>query len=190
MQDAADGEAEELVHMAHPVGVARGEVVVDGDHVHAASGQGVEVHGQGAHQSLAFAGGHFGDAAEVEAHAADELDVEGDHFPADGMSAHFDVGAAETAAGVFDDGEGFGDQGFELALEFVVVLDGRQAGFPGGGLFAEHRLRLGLEFLLDLVDPGNERTEALDLTVIAGPEYLTENQTDHGCLKLKSVQAK
>jgi hypothetical protein len=126
----------------------------------------------------------------VEAHAADELDVEGDHFPADGMSAHFDVGAAEAAAGVFDDGEGFGDQGFELALEFVVVLDGRQAGFPGGGLFAEHRLRLGLEFLLDLVDPGNERTEALDLTVIAGPEYLTENQTDHGCLNIKNVQAK
>ena len=190
VQNAPDGQAQELVHVAHPLGVARGQVVVDGHHVHAAPGQGVEVHGQGAHQSLAFAGGHFGDAAEVEAHAADELDVEGDHLPPERMAAHLDFGAAETAAGVLHHREGLGHEGFELALEFVGVLDGRQAGFPGGGLFAEHRLRLRLQLLLDLVDPGNERTEALDLTVVAGPEYLTENQTDHGCLKLKNGQAK
>ena len=36
VHDAADAEAQELVDAAHPLGVALGEVVVDGDDVHAA----------------------------------------------------------------------------------------------------------------------------------------------------------
>ena len=190
VQDAADGEAQELVDVAHPLGVAGGQVVVDRDHVHAAPGQGVEVHGQGADQGLALAGGHFGDAAQVKAHAADELDVEGHHFPAERVATDLDLGAAEATAGVLHHREGLGHEGLEFALEFVVVLDGRQLGLPSGGLLAEHRLGLRLQLLLDLVDPGNEGAEAFDLTVVAGPEYLTENQTDHGCLKLKNRQAK
>ena len=42
-QDHADGQAEELVHPAHPGGVALGQVVVDRDHVHALAGERVEV---------------------------------------------------------------------------------------------------------------------------------------------------
>ena len=41
----ADGEAERLVDRAHPVGVAAGQVVVDGDHVDALAGERVEHHG-------------------------------------------------------------------------------------------------------------------------------------------------
>ena len=52
----------------------------------------------------------------MQPHATNELHIEGHHFPANGMSADLDIGTAETAAGVFDDGEGFGDQGFELTL--------------------------------------------------------------------------
>ena len=142
VQDAADGEPEELVDVAHPLGVAGGQVVVDGDHVHAAPGQGVEVHGQGADQGLALAGGHLGDAAEVQAHAADELHVEGHHLPADRVAADLDIGAAEAPAGVLHHREGLGHDGLELALEFVGVLDGRQLGLPGGGLLPQHRLGL------------------------------------------------
>src|SRR5947209_6799 len=36
--DDADGQAEEFVEAAHPLGVAAGQVIVDGDHVHAAAG--------------------------------------------------------------------------------------------------------------------------------------------------------
>ncbi len=68
-------EPEEAVDLAHPLGVARGEVVVDGDDVHAAAGQRVQVGRQGRDERLAFAGLHLGDLALVEHHAADELDV-------------------------------------------------------------------------------------------------------------------
>ena len=69
----AHGQAHEAVHLAHPLAVALGQVVVDGDDVNALPGQGVQVGGQGGHQSLALAGLHLGDAALVEDDATDEL---------------------------------------------------------------------------------------------------------------------
>ena len=75
----AHGEAQEAVDLAHPLAVALGQVVVDGDDVHALSRQGVEVGGQGGHQGLALAGLHLGDAALVEDDAADELHPVGLH---------------------------------------------------------------------------------------------------------------
>ncbi len=85
--DAADGEAEEAVNGTHPLRVAAGEVIVDGDDVDAEAGQGVEVNGQGGDEGFAFTGLHFRDHAAMQGDAADELDVEMDHFPEDRMVA-------------------------------------------------------------------------------------------------------
>ncbi len=76
VDDDADGHAEEAVDLAHPLGVALGQVVVDGDDMHALAFEGIEVDGKGRNQRLAFAGSHLGDLAVVQDHAADELDVE------------------------------------------------------------------------------------------------------------------
>ena len=76
VDDDADGEAEEVVDLAHPVGVALGEVVVDGDDVDALAGERVEIDRKRRDQRLAFAGLHLGDGAFVQHHAADQLDVE------------------------------------------------------------------------------------------------------------------
>ncbi len=159
VDDDADGEAEEAVDLAHPFGVALGEVVVDGDDVDAAAGEGVEVAGKRGDEGLAFAGLHLGDLAGVEDHAADELDVEVAH--ADG-----------AAAGFADDGEGFGEDGVEGglfggvdgvevvlgAIGGVELLGGDGVGYAlaeFGGLGAElvvgERLHGGLEGV-DLLD--------------------------------------
>ena len=69
-------QPEEIVDLAHPFGVALGEVVVHRHHVHAAPGERVEIDRQRRHQRLAFAGLHFGNASLVQDHAADELHVE------------------------------------------------------------------------------------------------------------------
>ena len=87
-------QAEELVDAAHPLRVALGQVVVDGDHVNALAFERVQVAGQGGDQRLAFAGLHFGDLALVQHHAADQLHVE---------MAHVE----HAAAGFADHGEGF-----------------------------------------------------------------------------------
>ncbi len=73
--DDADAHAQRRVDRAHPGGVALGQVVVDGDHVHAFAGQRIQVHRQRRHQGLALAGAHFRNLALVQHHAADQLDI-------------------------------------------------------------------------------------------------------------------
>ena len=79
MDDKTHGEAQEAVDFAHPLAVALGQIVVDGDDVHAFAGESVEVSGEGGHQSLAFAGLHLSDAALMQHDAADELHPIGTH---------------------------------------------------------------------------------------------------------------
>ena len=79
MGDHPDADAEEVEDRAHPLRVAAGEVVVDGDDVDAAAGERVEDGGQRRDEGLALAGPHLGDLALVEDDAADELDVEVAH---------------------------------------------------------------------------------------------------------------
>jgi len=76
MHDHAGGHAEEGIDLAHPGGVAAGEVVVDGDDVDAAAGERVEIHRKRCDQRLAFAGLHLGDVALMQHHAADQLHIE------------------------------------------------------------------------------------------------------------------
>ena len=59
---------------AHPLRVVLGQVVVDGDDVHAPAVEDVEVGQEGRDQGLALTGLHLGDVAEVQRHAHD-LDV-------------------------------------------------------------------------------------------------------------------
>ena len=77
--DDADRQPEEVVDRPHPLRVAAGEVVVDGDEVRATAGQAVEREGQRRDEGLALARLHLGDLPLVEDHAADELDVEVAH---------------------------------------------------------------------------------------------------------------
>ena len=69
--DHADGEAQLLVDLAHPLAVSFGQVVVHGDDVDALAGQGVEVGREGGDEGLALTRPHLGDLALVEHHAAD-----------------------------------------------------------------------------------------------------------------------
>ncbi len=97
VDDDADGQAEEAVELAHPLGVALGQVVVDGDDVDAAASETIQVDGQRGHQRLTFTGLHFGDLAAVEDGATDELNIIVTH-------------AEHPAAGFADDSEGLNHQ--------------------------------------------------------------------------------
>ena len=65
MRDHPDAHAEEVIDRAHPLWVTPGQVVVDGDDMHALAGQRVEIDGKRGDQRLAFAGLHLGDAAVI-----------------------------------------------------------------------------------------------------------------------------
>ena len=80
VNDHADRQPQKLVDLAHPLGVALGQVVVHRDHVHAVAGQRIQIAGQRGHQRFAFAGLHLGNLALVQHHAADQLHVEVPHL--------------------------------------------------------------------------------------------------------------
>ncbi|MNO57541.1 hypothetical protein D3C76_480810 [compost metagenome] len=152
-RDDADRQAEELVQRAHPVGVTAGQVVVDGDHVHALAGQCVEVHGQGTDQGLAFTGTHFCDHALVQGHATDQLHVEVAH-------------AHHALAGLTGHGEGFGQQ-------LVQCLAFGQALLELCGLAPQLLVGEGHHLLFESIDDVHRLEHAFDFTlVLASKKFL------------------
>ena len=123
VQNATDCQAEEFVNRSHPFAVARRQVIIDGDDMHAAASEGVQINRQGGDEGLAFAGRHFRDLPSMEGDAANELDVKGNHFPLERMAAHHDFLSAQTAAGRFDHGIGFREDFLEAHSQFREVLD-------------------------------------------------------------------
>ena len=89
MGDEADAQTEEPVELAHPLGVAPSQIVVDRDHMDAVAGQRVEVDRQRRDKGLALAGLHLGDLAAMEHDAADDLNREVTHpqHPVGGLAA-------------------------------------------------------------------------------------------------------
>ena len=167
VDDDAHGEAEKLVNLAHPLGVALGQVVVDRDHVDALAGQGVEVAGEGCHQGFAFAGLHFRYLALVQDHAADQLHVEVAHF--DGAPARF----AHYGEGL---GQDFVERLAFRLLDFLGVGEpfkarrkpGLELRRPGHQLSVRELLHLRLEH----ADPGDHRHQLLDDALVRSAEDL------------------
>ena len=181
VQDAADRQAEELIDRAHPLAVARRQVIVHRDDVDAAPAQGVEIDRERGDERLAFAGGHFGDSACVQGIAADELHVERDHLPRQRVFADDNLRAAEPPAGVLDHREGLGQDFSQPAGQLLVVLNLGKLLLPGGGLLAQSVVGDLLQLGLEGVDPRDQRTEALDLAVVLGADELLYDVPNHDC---------
>ena len=140
VDDKPHGETQKAVHLAHPLAVALGQIVVDGDDVHAFAGEGVEVGGEGGHQGLAFAGLHLGDAPLMQHDAADELHPIGTH-------------AQHAVGGLPHGGESLGENvvGGLAILQALLELGGLglQLGVGEGFILLLQRLDLvgnGIDF--------------------------------------------
>jgi hypothetical protein len=158
--DDADRHPEEPVDLAHPLGVAAGEVVVDGDDVDAFAVEGVQVGGQRRDERLAFARLHLGDGALVQDVAADELDVEVPHVE-------------HAAPGFAHHREGFRQEIVErLALGDALPELGR--------LRPELLVRERLHRAFERVHPLDHRADAFELTLVLRADDLGEESTEHG----------
>ena len=146
---------------AHPLGVALGEVVVDGDEVHALAGERVEVERQRGDEGLALTGLHLGDPAEVQRRAAHHLDVE--------------VALAERARGrLADGGERLGEQVVEEIDLGVVVGRLVEALAEVARERAELGVGASLHLRLERADARRNRLEDLELPAFAGVQELVE----------------
>ncbi len=180
VHDDAHGQAQEAIELAHPLGIAFGQVVVDRDHVHAAAAERVQIHRQGRDQGLPFAGLHFGDLALVQHHAADQLHVEVAHVehPAPGFADHGEGFHQKLVKDLVDQ---LGAIIFELleAIGIGVRLVG-QTGQAFLNALAEF-VRLGAQLVvrellhlrLKRTDGLDPRHQALQFALVLGPENLT-----------------
>ena len=149
-QDDPDRQAQEAVHPAHPLGVAAGEVVVDGDDVHALAGQRVEVGGQHAGQGLALTGAHLGDVAQVQGRPAHDLDVE--------------VALAQGAPRAL---AGHGERLDEQVVQALAVGDPL---LERVGLGAQLGVRQRADVVLDRVDGVGDRPQPAQDLALAGAQ--------------------
>ena len=159
VHDHAGGQAEEAVDLAHPGGVAAGEIVVDGDDVDALAGQRVEIDRKRRHQRLAFAGLHLGDVALVQHHAADQLDVE--------------MPLLEGALGRLAHG---GEGGNQDVVQRLAV--GKFFPELGGARF-QRLVGQGRDFRLERIDGIDAGLIGLDPPVIGGAEKLAGERAEH-----------
>ena len=162
VHDHADAHAEELVDLAHPLGVAARQVVVHGDDMHALAGQRVQIDRQRGDQGLALAGLHLGDLAVVQHHAADQL--------------HVEMALAERAlAGLAHHGERLGQQ---------LVQGGavRQAFAELDGLGGQGLVRQRLHRRLQRVDLRHAALVGLQRAVVGGAENGAGDRSEHANL--------
>jgi hypothetical protein len=158
----AHAQAQEVVELGHPLGVAACQVVVDRDQVHALAAQGIEVDGQGGRERFAFARAHFGDLAVVQRDAAQHL--------------HVKVAHLEDALGAFTHhGEGFGQQ---VVQRFALG----QAGAEFVGLATQLLVAQGLQRGLQCVDLGHRATVLLEQSFVTATENRGENLGQHGAI--------
>ncbi len=126
-------QAEGAVDAAHPLGVAAGQEVVDGDDVDAAPAQRVQEGGHGGGQRLALAGLHLGYPAAVHGGGAEHL--------------HVEVALPEPALG------GLAHQGVGLRLDVFQRLAHAQAPAQLRGGPAQLRVAALLQPLLQRPHP-------------------------------------
>ena len=169
--DAADRDAEERVELAHPLGVAAGEVVVDRHELRVPAVQRVEVKGQRGDEGLALAGGHLGDPALVERDAADELDVKMHHVPLQLVLADEGLRPHQPPGGILHRGERLGKDlvqglaGLDALAKLLRLCPQLVIGKRGVGF-------------IQLVDPHDNRTCLLQelLIVPAGKGFEQKRQ--------------
>ena len=170
--DAADGDAEKIVEVAHPLGIAAGEVVVDGDELRVLAGERVQVERQRGDEGLAFAGGHFRDASLVQRDAADKLHVEVHHVPSQLVVADDDLASDHAAGGTLDRRESLGQQ-------LVERLAGLEACAELVGLGAQLLVAQRLELAIKLVDARDDGAAFLDVFAMVAAGKFLEEEAEH-----------
>ena len=150
VDDQTHGQTHEAVDLTHPLAVALGQVIVDGDNVHALAGQCVEVGRQGSHQGLTFTGLHLSDTALVQDDTADELYPVGTH-------------AQHTPGGLTAGGKGLRQDIVQGLAVLQTLLELRGLGLE---LLVAERFVLILQGL-DLL---HQRHNRLDLPLRTGAE--------------------
>ena len=96
----------------------------------------------------------------------DQLHVERDHFPLQRMLAHHDFLPAQTAAGIFHDGERLRQDFRQLPGQFLMVLDCAQLRLPSHCFGAQFLVGQLVQPHFDFIDLHHHRADFPHIPVV------------------------
>ena len=105
------------------------------------------------------------------------------------MTAHFDVAAVKPAAGVLHHRERLRQDGGQLALQFLVILDGREPLLPLLRLLAQDIRRAGLQRLFQSVDLRHTGGQLFDQPIVLVRKKFTQKTQHHPSTKAGDATA-
>ena len=153
--DHTGGQPQLGIDLAHPFGIAFGQIIVDRDDMHALARQRVQIGGKGGDQRLAFAGFHFGNVALMQENATHQLHIKRPQ-------------TKRPFCGLAAIGKGFGQQ-------FVQAFARRHPRLVSGGAFKDRLIAQRGKFGFQRGDTGHQRTGRLDLAVVRRAEDFPGN---------------
>ena len=155
MNNQPGGQSHEAVDLAHFLGVARCQIIIDRDDMHAVTGQCVEVGGHGSNQRLALTGLHLGDASLMQDDAAKQLHMEG------ALAQHTVICLPDSGKGIRED---------------IIQRFSRRQPVPE---HLRHAAQLLVPHILvgwsESLDPVCNFFQLSQLMVTVGTEYLTDD---------------
>ena len=177
MHDHAHRETEEAVKLAHPFGVALGEIIVDGDDMHAASAERVEINRECGDERLALARFHFRNLAVVQHHAADQLDVEVPHVQ-------------DAASSFADYRKSFGENLVQDFLQRVMLFFGEALVSVEIAFLARRRIRIVRRRLVPAAEAAHVGVNALAEFVRLRPQFVVAERLDRRlkCINRRHVR--
>ena len=122
-------------------------------------------------------------------HAADELHVVRDHLPSEVVAAHVHVGTVNPSAGIFHHRKRLRQDGRQLLLQLLVILDGCETFLPLLRLLAQGVRRGGLQLLLEPVDLPHACRELLDQPLVFIRKKFTQKTHHHFLTKAVDATA-
>jgi hypothetical protein len=158
--------------VTHPLGIASGEVIVDGDQLGILAREGVQVERQRGDEGLALTRGHLGDATFVERDAADQLDIEVHHVPGQFMIADQNRATDQSPGGIFYHSKRLGQ---DLVQRLALLQTQAELVGLGAKLVIGQRLVL----LLELVDTRDDGAAFLDVFPMVSAGKFLEDEAEH-----------
>ena len=156
--DHTGRQTEEAIDLPHPLRITPGKVVIDGDDMHAAACQGVQIDRHRRDEGLTLTGFHLSDLAPVKHDAANQLHIERTQ-------------ANRTFCSLTNRGECLWQQVIQAFTTLVARLVFICLGFQ---IFVRQRHKRIL-MTIDLID---DFLNALNDTVVGRAEYFFRDRTE------------
>ena len=144
--DNSNCQTQKTINLAHPLCVASGEVIIDGNNMNAFFFKGIKINRQGGYQSLAFACSHFSNLTAVKNDAAHNLNIK--------------VALSEGSLCRFP------HRGESIRQNIIQRFASSQTGFKPGCARPQSFIIKFLEFRLERVYGINSWLQLLDDTII------------------------